>query len=100
MVNDRNDVDNFASRVEDSPVDSRTSTLLLAGISLVSFGMLAYEVAMTRVLSVILPYHYVFAVISLALLGIGLGAIFSRLLHRNCKQDTAVFSSGWQQNKF
>jgi hypothetical protein len=51
---------------------------LLAGVFLVSFSLIAYEIALSRLLSVVLSYHYVFAVLSFALLGLGLGGL---LLH-------------------
>ena len=53
-----------------------TLWLLLAGIFLVSLSLLAFEITLTRLLSVMLLYHYVFAVVSLALLGLGAGGIF------------------------
>ncbi|MCR4394883.1 MAG: hypothetical protein NUV31_10975, partial [Dehalococcoidales bacterium] len=53
---------------------------VFTGISIISAGMLAYEIILTRILSVILSYHYVFAVISLAMLGLGLGAILNHLM--------------------
>ena len=51
---------------------------LLAGIFLVSFSLIAFEIALSRLLSVLLSYHYVFAVLAIALLGLGGGGI---LLH-------------------
>ena len=52
--------------------------LLLLGVFLLSSSLLALEIALTRFLSVMLSYHYVFIVVSLALLGLGTGAIFVR----------------------
>ncbi len=52
--------------------------LLLLGVFLLSSSLLALEVALTRFLSVMLSYHYVFMVVSLALLGLGTGAVFLR----------------------
>jgi len=49
---------------------------LLAGVFLISFSLLAFEIALTRLLSVMLLYHYVFIVVSLALLGLGTGGIY------------------------
>lgn len=54
----------------------RTSWVLLIGVFLTSFSMLAYEIALSRLLSILILYHYVFAIVSLALLGLGLGGIF------------------------
>ncbi|MFH0941983.1 MAG: hypothetical protein V1823_03040 [Chloroflexota bacterium] len=69
---------NSATANDDRP-DSKTSKLLLAGIFLVSFSLLALEISLTRVLSVMFAYHYVFLVLSMALLGLGLGAVFVHL---------------------
>lgn len=44
---------------------------ILAGIFLFSFASLAYEIALTRVFSISLWYHFAFMVISIAMLGIG-----------------------------
>ncbi len=50
--------------------------LLLAGVFLTSLTVLTLEITLTRLLSVILYYHFVFVVISTALLGLGAGGIF------------------------
>ncbi len=49
---------------------------LLIGVFLISFSMLAFEITLSRLLSILILYHYVFAIVSLALLGLGLGGIF------------------------
>lgn len=54
---------------------------LLAGIFLVSFSLIAFEIALSRLLSVLLSYHFVFAVLGIALLGLGGGGILLHLLH-------------------
>jgi hypothetical protein len=46
---------------------------ILAGIFLFSFASLAYEIALTRVFSISLWYHFAFMVISIAMLGVGAG---------------------------
>lgn len=61
---------------ETSQLSART---LLAGIALVSFGALTLELALTRLFSVILFYHFAFLAISIALLGLGSGGVFSYL---------------------
>jgi len=48
---------------------------LFPGIFLVSACILALEIVMTRILSVVLSYHYVFIVVSVAVLGLGIGSI-------------------------
>ena len=64
---------------ENNHLTRGTLWVLLAGIFLVSFSLLALEITLTRLLSVMLLYHYVFAVVSLALLGLGAGGIFVHL---------------------
>ncbi|MDP2920159.1 MAG: hypothetical protein Q8O43_08085 [Dehalococcoidia bacterium] len=54
--------------------------LLLAGVFLISLSLLALEITFTRLLSVLLYYHYVFIVVSLALLGLGGGAILMHFI--------------------
>ncbi len=66
----------------DNYINRRTLWVLLAGIFLVSFSLLTFEISLTRVLSVMLFYHYVFIVISLALLGLGTGGIYVYLFRR------------------
>ena len=48
----------------------------LIGIFLLSFSILAFEITITRILSVILYYHLAFMVISLAMLGLGAGGVY------------------------
>lgn len=57
--------------------------LLQAGIFLVSFSLIAFEIALSRLLSVLLSYHFAFAVLAVALLGLGGGGVFLYLLHSN-----------------
>jgi hypothetical protein len=52
-------------------VNSMMPRKLLAGIFLFSFSSLSYEIALTRVFSISLWYHFAFMVISIAMLGIG-----------------------------
>ena len=62
----------------------RPSRRLLVSVALVSFSLMAYEIALSRLLSVLLSYHFVFLVLSLALLGLGLGGL---LLHLLAQED-------------
>jgi spermidine synthase len=59
-----------------SQIFSRT---LLAGIALSSFSALLLELALTRLFSVVLFYHFAFFAISIALLGLGAGGVFAHL---------------------
>src|SRR5947208_5109290 len=50
---------------------------LLAGVGLSSFAALLLELALTRLFSVVLFYHFAFLAISIALLGLGAGGVFA-----------------------
>ncbi len=52
----------------------------LAAVALVSFASLLLELALTRLFSVVLFYHFAFLAISIALLGLGAGGVFAYLL--------------------
>ncbi len=54
-------------------------SVFLAGTALASFGSLLLEVALTRLFSVVLYYNFAFLAISLAMLGLGAGGVFSYL---------------------
>jgi SAM-dependent methyltransferase len=53
--------------------------LHLAGMLVMSFASLLLELALTRLFSVILFYHFAFLAISIALLGLGAGGVFAYL---------------------
>src|SRR3954453_10372077 len=48
-------------------------------IALVSFSSLLLELALTRLFSVVLFYHFAFLAISVALLGLGAGGVFAHI---------------------
>ncbi|MGH9614487.1 MAG: hypothetical protein ACRD4P_15555, partial [Bryobacteraceae bacterium] len=56
--------------------------ILLAGLGLTSFASLLLELALTRLFSVVLFYHFAFLAISIALLGLGAGGVFAYLLKK------------------
>ena len=58
-----------------STSNSSPDRVLLAGIALISFGALLLELALTRLFSVVLFYHFAFLAISIALLGLGAGGV-------------------------
>jgi SAM-dependent methyltransferase len=66
-----------------APADRQATVVreatLLAGIGLSSFAALLLELALTRLFSVVLFYHYAFLAISVALLGLGAGGVFAHL---------------------
>ena len=56
--------------------------ILLSGLALTSFSALLLELALTRLFSVVLFYHFAFLAISIALLGLGAGGVTAYLLKR------------------
>ncbi|MBV9481796.1 MAG: hypothetical protein JO249_13725 [Acidobacteria bacterium] len=58
---------------------------LLAGIGLSSFAALLLELALTRLFSVVLFYHYAFLAISVALLGLGAGGVCAHFERRRMR---------------
>jgi spermidine synthase len=68
---------------------------LLAGLALTSFAALLLELALTRLFSVVLFYHFAFLAISIALLGLGAGGVFAYLLKpRIAATDTRSLAAG------
>jgi spermidine synthase len=53
--------------------------VVLAGTALSSFSALLLELALTRLFSVVLFYHFAFLAISIALLGLGAGGVVAHL---------------------
>jgi hypothetical protein len=67
---------------------------LLLGLALTSFATLLLELALTRLFSVVLFYHFAFLAISIALLGLGAGGVVAFLRRRwLLRWNTA--SLGW-----
>src|SRR5215813_4317118 len=71
----------------DRVLDTRQGeTSFLAGVGLCSFSALLLELALTRLFSVVLFYHFAFLAISIALLGLGAGGVFAYLGKRRLAQ--------------
>ncbi len=70
---------------------------VLIPVYLVSLTLLALEILVSRVSSVVFTYHYSFLVVSLALLGLGGGGILVFYLDRekNVYHKLALYSSGF-----
>jgi hypothetical protein len=58
---------------DDAPLVQHPATL--AGVFLLSLGLILTELLLTRVFSVLFMYHFAFLVISLALFGMGVGGV-------------------------
>ena len=63
-----------------SPPSSIPEKTLLLALGITSFAALLLELALTRLFSVVLFYHFAFLAISIALLGLGAGGVFAYLL--------------------
>src|SRR5215467_8869821 len=55
--------------------NSSRDRVLLVGVGLTSFAALLLELALTRIFSVVLFYHFAFLSISIALLGLWAGGV-------------------------
>ena len=62
-----------------SPAKKMSAGTVLLAVALVSFASLLLELAMTRLFSVVLFYHFAFFAISVALLGLGSGGVFAHV---------------------
>src|SRR5262249_4694375 len=84
----------------DRVLDTRQGeTSFLAAVGLCSFATLLLELAMTRLFSVVLFYHFAFLCISIALLGLGAGGVFAYifrdwLLRWHVRRLGAVMAAG------
>src|SRR3954453_10080113 len=67
---------------------------IMAGVLVMSFASLLLELALTRLFSVILFYHFAFFAISIALLGLGAGGVFAYVLKPRLSKWSAE-QIGW-----
>src|SRR5256886_5633934 len=69
----------------------------LAGVSLVSATLLMTELALTRIFSVVMYYHFAFLAISIALFGVSASGVFTyvsrRRLERYATDDLLAIQS-------
>lgn len=73
---------------------SRAYRLALPSVFLMSLSMLIFEVALTRIFSVMLSYHFVFAIVSAAMLGLGAGGFLFKWL-RGSVRDGAIWTGAF-----
>ncbi len=64
-------------------------------VALMSFAALLLELSLTRLFSVVLFYHFAFLAISIALLGLGAGAVFAYLRREWLSQWTVEQLGSW-----
>ncbi|HVZ18097.1 MAG TPA: hypothetical protein VG897_13325 [Terriglobales bacterium] len=67
-------------------VESASQKRVLLGVLVMSFASLLLELALTRLFSVILFYHFAFLAISIALLGLGAGGVFAFVAKRQLER--------------
>src|SRR5258705_11665062 len=80
----------MATTMSPSPLSvsvAPSSRTLLFGIGLSSFAALLLELALTRLFSVVLFYHFAFLAISIALLGLGAGGVFAYLRKQRLSKE-------------
>lgn len=87
-----------ATPLRSVPTTPLSGTVLLPAIALSSFSALLLELALTRLFSVVLFYHFAFLAISIALLGLGAGGVFThlwreRLIQRTTREIAAASSA-------
>src|SRR5579862_7136011 len=68
-----------AEPLTSAPAAQSSSRSTLFAVALMSFAALLLELGLTRLFSVVLFYHFAFLAISIALLGLGAGAVFACL---------------------
>jgi hypothetical protein len=68
----------LAAEPQTSPTQM-TARAVMVAVALVSFASLLLELALTRLFSVVLFYHFAFFAISVALLGLGSGGVFAHI---------------------
>src|SRR5438270_10433682 len=68
----------FAAEPQATSPQMASRTIIMA-VALVSFASLLLELALTRLFSVVLFYHFAFFAISVALLGLGSGGVFAHV---------------------
>ena len=77
---------------KDNLPQEKTAWILYGAIFFISFSLISYEITLSRLLSVLLSYHYVFVVLSLALLGLGMGGVFIHFLQHKAKREDTPFN--------
>src|SRR5205814_10212101 len=64
------------------------TTRHLAGVALVSASLLMTELALTRIFSVVMYYHFAFLAISIALFGVSASGVFAYVARRRLERHS------------
>src|SRR5260370_34109335 len=85
-----------------SPASAQTQTSgKIVAVFLMSFAALLRGLGLTRIFSVVLFYHFAFLAISIALLGLGAGAVFAHL-RAECValcSDATLWAGRWRHTQ-
>lgn len=73
--------------------DSRRMLPLLGSVFIVSLSVLMFEITLIRISSLVLTYHFVFFIVSLTVLGLGLGAGFVHKLRPKIGAESTIFKA-------
>src|SRR5512132_1288481 len=65
---------------------TRPSSRHLAGVALVSCTLLMTELALTRIFSVVMYYHFAFLAISIALFGVSASGVFAYVARKRLER--------------
>jgi spermidine synthase len=84
----------FAADPQIAPVQTLSGSTILA-VALVSLSSLLLELALTRLFSVVLFYHFAFFAISVALLGLGSGGVFAHIRQEWLARFSMRTLGGW-----
>lgn len=68
---------------------------LFLGIFLISISVIVFEIALTRISSIVFTYNYAFLIVSLSILGLGCGGIFAnyRMKIRKIDKFNEIFKT-------
>ncbi len=72
-------IDTTEQAITAAPIGQSSARSATLAVALMSFSALLLELGLTRIFSVVLFYHFAFLAISIALLGLGAGAVFAFL---------------------
>jgi hypothetical protein len=78
--------------IVETQTDSKRFVSLLAGVFIIAFSVFVFEISLLSIYSVIVQYHMVFAVVSIAICGIGMGGFG---VHALARRRPGLLSSSW-----
>ncbi len=70
---------------------------IMGAVFLVSLALLSLQIVFARLLSAVLSHHYAFAILSLSMLGIGLGGVITHLMHQYASESSGIVANRLQK---